>query len=243
MGRAELTSPTPGIVRSINVKEGDTVKVGQTLCEIQTEEEGGEEESADSGQGLDKGSGSVEEVPEPTQMSSPVSSTNGNSPNAEAQIEVENTKGQEKEGIEVEHREEPTISDTSVQFTGEASILPSAPLLSHQTFTGPVPVRREREQGVLKKIILSSPATWSMAQGIKGGLPKMISKSIMRSTGVETGRTGRMQLPKWRVLRRLLLHLGTGRLGKLVLKSNLDGREKSCIGLWVRKQKYLISGK
>ena len=49
MGRAELTSPVPGVVHSIKVHAGDMVKVGQTLCEIGTDEPGEEDPDEHNG--------------------------------------------------------------------------------------------------------------------------------------------------------------------------------------------------
>jgi len=64
---------------------------------------------------------------------------------------------------EMVNLDEDHSTSTGVQFSGEATVLPSAPAPFTQMSHEPVPARREREGGERKKILLTSPATRSLA--------------------------------------------------------------------------------
>jgi 2-oxoisovalerate dehydrogenase E2 component (dihydrolipoyl transacylase) len=179
-GRAELTSPTPGIVVSIDVHEGDTVKVGQTLCVIENEEEGGAGGGEVSPVLEDSSPAIVSEVFEPEPSTSPeVRTAEAVTEAAERSAEV-SPSGPDKRGSETSQtvagfdqvRLDGIDSDggasvsTGVQFTGEASILPSAPSTRGSDLATHPPLQERRERDVpseTRRVILASPAVRTLA--------------------------------------------------------------------------------
>lgn len=179
-GRAELTSPTPGVVVSINVHEGDTVKVGQTLCVID-DGEGGEESAEEIAPVVEDSTPPIvpeyvePEAPAAAKSSSPLVGTHEaysagpSDSSAEAQT---GATGQTPAGFDqvrldgLDSDSESGMS-TGVQFTGEASILPSAPPARPSPGRhahAPVEVRRERnEASESKRVTLASPAVRTLA--------------------------------------------------------------------------------
>jgi 2-oxoisovalerate dehydrogenase E2 component (dihydrolipoyl transacylase) len=165
--RAELTSPTPGVVHKLNVEEGQIVRVGSTLCEIRTDDEGGEavEEESPVVQEPEEEVHEVQQrkeepVPEPqSSRAEPEESVKRQqqpspSPTPSARHNVEETR----------LNDDSSQYSTGVSFSGEASILPSAaPAPRAATFAGPVPERREGEFNERRKVILSSPAVRNLA--------------------------------------------------------------------------------
>ena len=173
--RAELTSPTPGIVHAIYIAEGEMVKVGMTLCDIKTDEEGGEEGGAS-----EAGEAAQEDVPATTSAAqeevfaeaadAKAESTSAETaPQGSSRVLPSPNVVVQEEAVEVEEsKEEPFDNEevsTGVQFSGEAAILPSAPPSTHSVADQPFVPRRERDlsQDVAKKVVLSSPAVRTLA--------------------------------------------------------------------------------
>ena len=167
---AELTSPYPGVIHAVCVEEGQTIKVGTTLCEIKTDDEGGETtETTQRSQ--------EPQEPQPPSETTPVSSQPiaEDVPNPVDRAE-EQTEEREKEAEDlsssqvvdkpvqaVDARETNSEYSTAVSFSGEASILPSAPTTATTSHHGPVLPRQERDQLSSRKVLLSSPAVRTMA--------------------------------------------------------------------------------
>lgn len=159
---AELTSPTPGIVHSIKAQTGQIVKVGQVLCEIRTEEEGevGEEGEL-AGEAPSEENKEVEQAEETSEI---VEKAEEKTEQHDAQTEsskplpVEEFVPEKSVNLDEDHS-----TSTGVQFSGEATVLPSAPAAAAPSHSEPVPARRERVDGGTKKILLTSPATRALA--------------------------------------------------------------------------------
>ena len=143
--RVELTSPTIGVVKRLGAAEGVVLKVGEVVCDIETE------------------SGESEEVSEITKQPE-VEKTKTTPPQPQAQItpvKEEDTK--EDESL---HQSRDDILDNSggAQFSGEAAMLPSPP----PAITSPHPpapqVAREKQPwSELRKIVKASPAVRTLA--------------------------------------------------------------------------------
>lgn len=170
-------------MHSIKVQEGDTVKVGQTLCEIKTEDEDGVEdtvETVEAGREVMDAESTLtfptNEVTSPTnEVTSPTmgnGGTDGTLTYTKALEDVSAERAKQRHTTEsvFEPREEydqrteedDTIS-TGVQFTGEAAILPAASPPTTHHLDQPVQPRRVRDAEEAKKIVLTSPAVRSLA--------------------------------------------------------------------------------
>ncbi|WVW81288.1 hypothetical protein I302_103279 [Kwoniella bestiolae CBS 10118] len=198
----ELTSHADGIVRGIKKSAGETVKVGQVLCEIHTSEnddDGGFTAAQDvTSNQPTEGDGHVSQVNEEDHaQAQSQNQSQGKSPQVnEAEHLTENLeKSQESQDQDqppsssstIQNRKHPlhTPEDDPIQLSGEASILPSPPRLTPTTqHDTPVQARRDRseeDQDNTKKISKASPAIRTLA-GKMG-----IDLGIIRGTG-ENGR-------------------------------------------------------
>lgn len=165
--RAELTSPTPGVVHKLNVEEGQIVRVGSTLCEIRTDEEGGEAAEEEIAVVQEP----IEEVPKVQQRKEePVPEPHSSRSEPGEFVRKQHQPSPSPAPSARHHVEETRLDDdssqysTGVSFSGEASILPSAaPASRGATFDGPVPNRREGDFNERRKVILSSPAVRNLA--------------------------------------------------------------------------------
>jgi pyruvate/2-oxoglutarate dehydrogenase complex dihydrolipoamide acyltransferase (E2) component len=161
MTRVELTSPTIGVVKRLGAAEGVVLKVGEVVCDIETE------------------SGESEEVPESTKESE-VEKTSTIPTQAQAQV----TPSKEEDTKEDEslHQSRDDLLDTSggAQFSGEAAMLPSPPPASIPSHSSTSQVTREERRekqpwSELRKIVKASPAVrtlaarmWRGREGIEG---------------------------------------------------------------------------
>ena len=143
--RVELTSPTIGVVKRLGAAEGVVLKVGEVVCDIETD------------------SGESEEVSEITKQPE-VEKTKTTPPQSQAQVtpvKEEDTK--EDESL---HQSRDNILDNSggAQFSGEAAMLPSplpAPTAPHPPT--PQVVREKQPWSELRKIVKASPAVRTLA--------------------------------------------------------------------------------
>lgn len=145
MTRVELTSPTIGVVKRLGAAEGVVLKVGQVVCDIETEP------------------GESEEVPESTKESE-VEKTSTIPTQAQAQV----TPSKEEDTKEDEslHQSRDDILDNSggAQFSGEAAMLPSPPPASTPSHHVASEERREKQPwSELRKIVKASPAVRTLA--------------------------------------------------------------------------------
>lgn len=171
MGRAELTSPVPGVVHSIKVHAGDMVKVGQTLCEIRTDEPGGEDPDEHNGAAAETSKPHDDATTtaistEDTESSvgdRPLEVVKQPSPPVEEEHQVSSAPPKTSERRPHQYAEEEVPITTGVEFSGEAAILPAAPAPAAVQHDQPVPTRRAREEEGSRKIILTSPAVRSLA--------------------------------------------------------------------------------
>jgi len=139
-----LTSPTVGVVKRLGAAEGVVLKVGEVVCDIETES-GESEEKAE-----------VTNEPEVQEETSPPSKP-------EPTPKIEESK--EDESL---HQSRDDLLDTSggAQFSGEAAMLPSPPPASTSTPSHPVAREERREKqpwSELRKIVKASPAVRTLA--------------------------------------------------------------------------------
>jgi 2-oxoisovalerate dehydrogenase E2 component (dihydrolipoyl transacylase) len=141
MTRVELTSPTIGVVKRLGAAEGVVLKVGQVVCDIETES--GESEEV------------VEVTKEPEVEEPKLTSKPESTP-----IEEES---KEDESL---HNSRDDILDNSggAQFSGEAAMLPSPPPASTPSHHVASEGRREKQPwSELRKIVKASPAVRTLA--------------------------------------------------------------------------------
>jgi 2-oxoisovalerate dehydrogenase E2 component (dihydrolipoyl transacylase) len=141
MTRVELTSPTIGVVKRLGAAEGVVLKVGEVVCDIETE--GESEEVSENPKEPDA------EKPEPTSKPEPTP------------VKEEDTK--EDESL---HQSRDDILDNSggAQFSGEAAMLPSPPPAPTHSHHVPREERREKQPwSELRKIVKASPAVRTLA--------------------------------------------------------------------------------
>lgn len=189
--RVELTSPTTGWVHDLKVEVGDTVNVGQTLCDIRTEENEAQiQDSTDQS----------EVSSEPKAKLEPTRAAQGRGPGLEAVQKDDKLEIAQAEDMseEVEKAAEkpatplaspdmmPPPDSTSSsneslftsrdlamdsgggsRFSGEGAILPSAPTSSSHASSSsdPVPDRRQRAEGSEsgRRVVKTSPAVRTLA--------------------------------------------------------------------------------
>ena len=170
-------------MHSIKVKTGEIVKVVEVLCEIRTEEEG-EDEPAYEGvpdsshdnpsQSAPASETSIEDRSDiPHEASSEAAFVEAVTEVLEKSEPAPAAKASDSsrpKSMGNEFRPEKTVNldtdhstSTGVQFSGEATVLPSAPAPVYHGSHDPVPERRERTGSGTKKILLTSPATRSLA--------------------------------------------------------------------------------
>lgn len=136
-----MTSPTIGVVKRLGAAEGVVLKVGEIVCDIETE----------SGKSEDTVEASKEpeaEEPKPTPKPEP------------KPIEEES---KEDESL---HKSRDDILDNSggAQFSGEAAMLPSPPPASIPSHDVAKEERREKQPwSELRKIVKASPAVRTLA--------------------------------------------------------------------------------
>jgi 2-oxoisovalerate dehydrogenase E2 component (dihydrolipoyl transacylase) len=145
MTRVELTSPTVGVVKRLGAAEGVVLKVGEIVCDIETE-------SGESEHTVEATREPEAEEPEPTPKPEP------------KPIEEES---KEDESL---HKSRDDILDNSggAQFSGEAAMLPSPPPASIPSHSSTSQVTREERRekqpwSELRKIVKASPAVRTLA--------------------------------------------------------------------------------
>jgi len=147
MNRVELTSPTIGIVKRLGAAEGVVLKVGEVVCDIETE----------SGESQE-----VSESPKEPEFEK-ISTTPTES---QAQAQVSPVKEEESKEDESLHQSRDDILDNSggAQFSGEAAMLPSPPPASIPSHHVAREERREKQPwSELRKIVKASPAVRTLA--------------------------------------------------------------------------------
>jgi len=148
MIRVELTSPTIGVVKRLGAAEGVVLKVGEVVCDIETD------------------SGEVEEITK-VEETPQVEST---PPPSEPEPEPAPTPIVESSRDDSLHQSRDALLDSTggAQFSGEAAMLPSpppSPRLSPST-SHPVSVPDRVEKmpwSELRKIVKASPAVRTLA--------------------------------------------------------------------------------
>jgi len=181
----ELTSPTTGFVHSLNVEIGDTVNVGQTLCEIRTE---GDDALPEEGRS--------EPEPEPVETEAERGPglgkvRNEESPEVAKAEDISEELGKHSETCSTPAKEAPSISTETTDevtevpldedllasrdsamdsvggswFSGEGSVLPSAPSSSASSSSEAVLERRQRSETSVgaRSIVKTSPAVRTLA--------------------------------------------------------------------------------
>lgn len=186
--RVELTSPTAGVVKRLGGEEGVVVKVGQLICDIETDGEtadsiGLEEASVSEDPAHDDRRPQQDVASESTQGSAVAERVEQEQEQSPAVTRAEQeTEVKEKEA-EHSHSHSHSESDSSLfvsrdealdsatsggQFSGEAAMLPSAPP-QPPTYTSGMAEeavrRKERRQDweSLKRIVKASPAVRTLA--------------------------------------------------------------------------------
>jgi 2-oxoisovalerate dehydrogenase E2 component (dihydrolipoyl transacylase) len=137
-----LTSPTIGVVKRLGAAEGVVLKVGEVVCDIETE-------------------GESEEVSENTKEPE-VERTS----TTHTQAQVTPSKGEDTKEDESLHQSRDDILDKSggAQFSGEAAMLPSPPPASIPSHHVAKEERREKQPwSELRKIVKASPAVRTLA--------------------------------------------------------------------------------
>ena len=142
-----MTSPTIGVVKRLGAAEGVVLKVGEVVCDIETE------------------SGESDEVSQTTKEPE-VEETKTTTTPPQSQAQVTPVKEEDTKENESLHQSRDDILDNSggAQFSGEAAMLPSPP----PAFTSPHPptpqVAREKQPwSELRKIVKASPAVRTLA--------------------------------------------------------------------------------
>ncbi|OCF60136.1 hypothetical protein L486_02816 [Kwoniella mangroviensis CBS 10435] len=179
----ELTSHANGTVRGIQKSAGEMAKVGQTICEIHTAEETGEQEACQDSVQPDQRPG-TEDLPESkpiaNQVESPtVKATEGLTETLEKSQEPENASADRPQPIHEAEEHDP------IQLQGEASILPSPPRPKQLDQQTQVEVRQDRSDEYddknRKGNIKTSPAVRTLATKLG------IDLSMVKGSG-ENGR-------------------------------------------------------
>jgi 2-oxoisovalerate dehydrogenase E2 component (dihydrolipoyl transacylase) len=138
-----LTSPTIGVVKRLGAAEGVVLKVGEVVCDIETESGESEEVSG------------ITKEPEVEKTST-----------THTQAQVTPSKEEDTKEDESLHRSRDDILDNSggAQFSGEAAMLPSPPPASIPSHYVAKEERREKQPwSELRKIVKASPAVRTLA--------------------------------------------------------------------------------
>ncbi|WWC97549.1 hypothetical protein V866_004433 [Kwoniella sp. B9012] len=179
----ELTSHANGIVRGIQKSAGEMVKVGQTLCEIDTAEETSEQEVPQDSVEQDQQSevkGVSKSKPIANQIESPaVKAAEGLTETLEKSQESGNASADRPQPLHEAQEHDP------IQLEGEASILPSPPRPKQLDQQTQVQARQDRseecEDKHRKGNIKTSPAVRTLATKLG------IDLSMVKGSG-ENGR-------------------------------------------------------
>jgi 2-oxoisovalerate dehydrogenase E2 component (dihydrolipoyl transacylase) len=138
-----LTSPTIGVVKRLGAAEGVVLKVGEVVCDIETESGESEEVSG------------ITKEPEVEKTST-----------THTQAQVTPSKEEDTKEDESLHQSRDDILDNSggAQFSGEAAMLPSPPPASIPSHYVAKEERREKQPwSELRKIVKASPAVRTLA--------------------------------------------------------------------------------
>lgn len=180
--RVELTSPVIGVVKRLGADEGLVVKVGELICDIETESVPADEEPSYRPPGENTNPPAEDEH----QSSNTRDEVESRKAKTESQQDSSYSLGHslQNEGQEKRQQDENSNSDSSLfasrdttldmansgaQFSGEAAMLPSAPPPRrphhHDTSSQQsVPERKEgKSWGELKRIVKASPAVRTLA--------------------------------------------------------------------------------
>jgi len=185
-----LTSPTTGWVNSLRAEVGQTVSVGQTLCEIRTTEDDVSSEElvemphvSTSEDAQVSGPDMMHDEPNP-EVAKAENMSEEMEKHAEAEpVPVSNveTRADTDDNIQTNLNEtihEPALDESlfaardsamdaggGAKFSGEGSVLPSTPSTSTSTSHEPVPERRQAEAGSEgdKISVKASPAVRTLA--------------------------------------------------------------------------------
>ena len=154
--RVELTSPTVGVVKRLGADEGVVLKVGEVVCDIETD-------SGDVAETENTREVEVKSSPETTaSISEPLKRTTTQPTSEEHSLD-------ESPSDESLHQSRDDLLDTApgAQFSGEAAMLPSPPPFSPSPLTPASSAREERRESrpwsELRKIVKASPAVRTLA--------------------------------------------------------------------------------
>ena len=183
----ELTSPTTGWVHSLKAEVGDTINVGQTICEIRTEEESEEAESSAEVLREEEGPKTPAPVSEDTSVTKetdvqeadakhttplPSGPSETSEPTGVDMIEATPEIPDEIESGLFADKDQAMDSAGSSQFTGEGAILPSAPP-SYTPPTEAVP-QRGTQPDEKKVTVKASPAVRTLAAKLAVDLSQVV---------------------------------------------------------------------
>ena len=166
--RAELTSPTSGKVAKLVASEGQTVRVGQTLCEIHTDGDESVGELAERQDEVNPVADGATAQPY-LQVDSDPSEATASPAVQEAEQATEKLEKSAESNRGDEHllrsRDAALDSASDSLFSGEATLLPSAPRRRHplDTESAPVVDRAEAGPSQTKKLVKASPAVRTLA--------------------------------------------------------------------------------
>jgi pyruvate/2-oxoglutarate dehydrogenase complex dihydrolipoamide acyltransferase (E2) component len=150
----EISSPHAGKVANLNSSAGQVVKVGQTLCVLETDAVSGDEAPAEE-------PAPAAEAPAPARVEAPTP-TPAPTPPAPTPTPAASAPAPASSERKVPRAPRPhPLSDTAVRFQGEASVLPNAPP-PPQFIPDSVEARRPGG-GDVKSIIKTSPAVRALA--------------------------------------------------------------------------------
>jgi len=192
-----------GIVKRLGAEEGVVVKVGEIICDIETETEAGVEVQSE-GQDSKSESEAVQ-VEQPASKTQPIEPTHS--------IPIESPPQSQSQTVDEDeslHQSRDSILDTQTQgaqFSGEAAMLPSPPPRSSQSqdSIGETVKRREAQPwSELRKIVKASPAIRTLAArmgielaGVKGSgeggrvlREDLLAFDSSTSTSTSTGSNG-----------------------------------------------------
>ena len=172
----ELTSPVIGVVKRLGADEGVVVKVGELICDIETDSVSADEETSHQAPAESTNAPSENDHSASTREDS-IESREGK---ADASTERHDpTPAPARETRESDHELEDSslfasrdstmdMANSGAQFSGEAAMLPSAPPPRrphhHDTSSQAVPERKEgKSWGELKRIVKASPAVRTLA--------------------------------------------------------------------------------
>jgi 2-oxoisovalerate dehydrogenase E2 component (dihydrolipoyl transacylase) len=171
-----LTSPTVGVVKRLGAEEGIVVKVGEVICDIETEGEG-EVEGGSERQEVEPEPEAVEvELDEPAHM-------NGKTESASTPHDIDADtppprSSTNEDDLSLHQSRDPLLDNSQgAQFSGEAAMLPSPPPSRSTPSHTPMDRIKRTEQpwSELRKIVKASPAIRTLAArmgielaGVKG---------------------------------------------------------------------------